>query len=69
MEEKYQTESAYFVHRKQGLFLSVYVDDITLAGKKQNLDPVWKKMDETRWSGRTYIFSWSCVLGVDSMRM
>ena len=48
MEEKYQTESAYFVHRKQGLFLSVYVDDTTFAGKKQNLDPVWKKMDETR---------------------
>ena len=24
-----------FVHRKQGLFLSVYVDDIKLAGKKQ----------------------------------
>ena len=24
------------------LFLSVYVDDIKLAGKKQNIDPVWK---------------------------
>ena len=31
------------MHRKQGLFLSVYVDDTTFAGKKQNLDPVWKK--------------------------
>ena len=27
---------------KKGLFLSVYVDDIKLAGKKQNLDPMWK---------------------------
>ena len=31
-----------FVHREKGLFLSVYVDDIKLAGKKQNLDPMWK---------------------------
>ena len=29
-------------HREKGLFLSVYVDDITLAGKKQNIDPMWK---------------------------
>ena len=33
-----------FVHRKQGLFLSVQVDDITLAGRKQNLNPMWKKL-------------------------
>ena len=25
-----------------GLFLSVYMDDIKLAGKKQNIDPMWK---------------------------
>ena len=31
-----------FVHRDEGLFLSVHVDDIKLAGKKQNLDPMWK---------------------------
>ena len=31
-----------FVHREKGLFLSVYVDDKKLAGKKQNLDPTWK---------------------------
>ena len=31
-----------FVHREKGLFLSVYVDDIKLAGKKQNIDPMWK---------------------------
>ena len=30
-----------FVHREKGLFLSVYVDDIKLAGKKQNLNPMW----------------------------
>ena len=31
-----------FVHREKGLFLSVYVDDIKLAGKKHNIDPMWK---------------------------
>ena len=31
-----------FAHREKGLFLSVYVDDIKLAGKKQNIDPMWK---------------------------
>ena len=31
-----------FVHREKGLFLSVYVDDIKLAGKKQNINPMWK---------------------------
>ena len=31
---------------KKGLFLSVYVDDIKLAGKKQNLDPKWKLLNK-----------------------
>ena len=33
-----------FVHRKQRLFLSVYVDDIKMAGKKQNMSSMWKKL-------------------------
>ena len=33
-----------FVHRKQGFFLSVYVDDIKTAGKKQHMAPMWKKL-------------------------
>ena len=32
-----------FVHRKQMLFLSVYVDDIKMTGTKQNMAPQWKK--------------------------
>ena len=28
------------------LFLSVYVDDIQLAGKKQNIDPMWKVLNK-----------------------
>ena len=35
-----------FVHREKRLFLSVYVDDIKLAGKKQNLDPMWKILNK-----------------------
>ena len=27
---------------EKGLFLSVYVDDIKLAGKNENIDPLWK---------------------------
>ena len=34
------------MHREKGLFLSVYVDDIKLAGKKQNLDPMWKLLNK-----------------------
>ena len=35
-----------FVHHEKGLFLSVYVDDIKLTGKKQNLDPMWKVLNK-----------------------
>ena len=31
-----------FVNKEKGLFLSVYVDDIKKAGKKQNINPTWK---------------------------
>ena len=34
------------VHREKGLFLSVYVDDIKLAGKKQYLDSMWKLLNK-----------------------
>ena len=34
------------VHHEKGLFLSVYVDDIKLAGKKQYIDPMWKVLNK-----------------------
>ena len=40
-----------FVHREKGLFLSVCVDDIKLAGKKQKIDPIWKVRNEQVDSG------------------
>ena len=44
--EKVSNWECLFVHRGKRLFLSVYVDDIKLAGKKQNIDPMWKVLDK-----------------------
>ena len=44
--EKVSNRECLFVHREKGLFLSVYVDDMKLAGKKQNLDPMWKLLNK-----------------------
>ena len=44
--EKVSKWECLFVHREKGLFLSVYVDDIKLAGKKQNLDLMWKLLNK-----------------------
>ena len=44
--EKVPNCECFFVHRQKGLFLSVYVDDIKLAGKKQNIDPMWKLLNK-----------------------
>ena len=44
--EKIPNWECLFVHREKGLFLSVYVDDIKLAGKKQNIDPMWKVLSK-----------------------
>ena len=35
-----------YLYTEKGLFLSVYVDDINLAGKKQNIDPMWKVLNK-----------------------
>ena len=44
--EKVPKWECLFVHHQKGLFLSVYVDDIKLAGKKQNLDPMWRLLNK-----------------------
>ena len=43
--EKVPNWECLFVHCEEGLFLSVYVDDIEMAGKKQNIQPMWKVLD------------------------
>ena len=40
--EKVPSWECLFVQRQKRLFLSVYVDEIKLAGKKQNINPMWK---------------------------
>ena len=44
--EKVSNWECLFVHREKGLFFSVYVDDIQLVGKKQNIDPMWKVLNK-----------------------
>ena len=63
--EKVLNWDCLLVHRKQRLFSSVYVDDIRMAGRKQDTSPVWKK-NETGRSWTTNIISWSCILGMHS---
>ena len=42
--EKIPNWECIIAHRKEGLVLSVYVDDINMAGKKQNMALMWKKL-------------------------
>ena len=67
--EKIPNGECLFVHREKGLFLSVYVDDIKLAGKKHNIDPMWKVLNKEVDLGRTNIFLGSCILGLHSTTM
>ena len=44
--EKVFNWECLFVNRARGIFLSVYVDDIKLAGKTENIEPTWKILME-----------------------
>ena len=44
--EKVSNWECLFVHREQEIFSSVYVDDIKLAGKKENINPMWKVLNK-----------------------
>ena len=39
-EARFPNWECLFVHREKGLSFFVYVDDIKLAGKKQNMNPM-----------------------------
>ena len=67
--EKIPNWECFFVHREKGLFLSVYVDDIKLAGKKHNIDPMWKVLNKEVDFGKPTSFPGSCILGMYSTRM
>ena len=44
--ESFEIGNVFLYIVKKGLYLSVCVDDIKLAGKKQNLDPMWKVLNK-----------------------
>ena len=67
--EKVSNWECLFVHREKGLFLSVCVDDIKLAGKEQNIDPMWKVLNKQVDFGRTNIFPRSWIPGLHSKTM
>ena len=52
---------------KKGLFLSVYVDDIKLAGKKQNINPMWKVFNKEVDLGEPTSFLDHVYLGCRAM--
>ena len=60
--EKVSNWECLFVHREEGLFLSVYVDDIKLAGKKQNINPMWnllnKEVDLGEPTSSVIMYTW-----------
>ena len=62
---KFQIRNVSFVHRQKGLFLSVYVDDIKLAGKKQNIDPMWKVLNKEVDLGEPHLslimYTWAAL--------
>ena len=60
---RFLTGNAYSCTVKKGLFLSVYVDDIKLAGKKQNIDPMWKVLNKEVDLGETTSFLDHVYLG------
>ena len=66
--EKVSNLECLFVHRGNWLFLSVYVDIIKSAGKKQNTDPMWNySIKKLIWENQH--LSGSCILEVYSKTM
>ena len=43
---KFQIGNVSLFIVKKGLFLSVHVDDMKLAGKKHKIDPMWKVLNK-----------------------
>ena len=61
--EKVPNWDCLFVHREKGLFLSVYVDDMKLAGKWQNINPMWKILKKEVDLGEPTSFLYHVYLG------
>ena len=61
--EKVSNWQCLIVHRDKGFFSSVYVDDIKLAGKKQNINSMWKVLNKEVDLGETTSFVDHVYLG------
>ena len=59
----------FVVNRKQGLFLSVYVDDIKQGWKETKYQSDVESTHEGRWFGKTNIIPWPCLFGLHSKSM
>ena len=66
MGEKFRIGNVCSFNRKTRLFLSIHVDDMKMAGKKDNIAPMWKKLMKNRWSCWTHIISWSRIFGMQT---
>ena len=44
--KKVATWKCLYGHKMLGLFLSVYVDEIRTIGRKQNVGPMWKRVQK-----------------------
>ena len=60
--ERVKGWESLYVHREQQLFLGVYVDDFHMAGKADNLAPMWEKLgkvidldEPVSFDGNTYL--------------
>ena len=62
--DKVSNWECLFVHREKGLFLSVYVDDQKLAGKKHNINPMWTVLNKEVDLGEPTSFLDHVYLGV-----
>ena len=67
--KRFPIGNAYSYTVKKGLFLSVYADDIKLAGKKQNIDPMWKVLNKEDDLGEPTSFLDHVYLGLHSKTM
>ena len=60
--KKFQIGNIVCVNREKGTYMSVYVNEMKLAGKKQIIDPMWKQVD----LGAPTSFLDHVYVGVDS---
>ena len=61
-----RTQLRLYVGSSRTRVISVKVDDIKMAGQKQKMVPMWKKLMKKRWSWGTNIISWPWKLGLYS---